>query len=310
MPRRKILIIKPGLIETIGNEENTDRVVSLGDIIRTTPILHLYKDDDVAWVTVKEGAALVRDNPHIKRVFCLGDKSLEDLQKERFDIIVNLEKDRDICLWTDSLKGEKRFGFHYDRDTGLLRVFDLNFAVLDSPGDHGLRRVNRRKWVEILFALIGEEWKGEDYLLGYKPKTKEKFDLGFNVHVGKKWTNKRWPDKGWKELEKAVREKYTYSYQRSLENLEGYMDWVNSCRLLITNDSLGMHLALALRKKTVVIFGPTSSSEIEFYGRGRGIHPETGWDCIPCFRPECQRGSLCVETVSAQKVKEAVDELF
>jgi len=42
---------------------------------------------------------------------------------------------------------------------------------------------------------------------------------------------------------------YTFSMQQGMDNLHLYMDWINSCRLLVTNDSLGLHIALASEKK-------------------------------------------------------------
>ncbi len=43
---------------------------------------------------------------------------------------------------------------------------------------------------------------------------------------------------------------------------------VNLCKVLITSDSLAMHIGIALKKKIVAFFYPTSASEIELYGRG------------------------------------------
>lgn len=46
---------------------------------------------------------------------------------------------------------------------------------------------------------------------------------------------------------------------------------VSVCNLFITSDSLGLHIALALKRKTVCLVGPTSSSEIDMYGLGDKI---------------------------------------
>ena len=49
-----------------------------------------------------------------------------------------------------------------------------------------------------------------------------------------------------------------YAFQH-LDDLHGYMDWINTCRVLITNDSLGLYLGIALGKKVIALFGPTPS---------------------------------------------------
>ena len=46
---------------------------------------------------------------------------------------------------------------------------------------------------------------------------------------------------------------------------------VGLCGVLVTSDSLAMHVGIALRKMVVVFFYPTSASEIELYGRGKKI---------------------------------------
>lgn len=43
---------------------------------------------------------------------------------------------------------------------------------------------------------------------------------------------------------------------------------VNLCSILITSDSLAMHIGIALRKKIVAFFYPTSANEIELYNPG------------------------------------------
>lgn len=46
---------------------------------------------------------------------------------------------------------------------------------------------------------------------------------------------------------------------------------VSVCGLFITTDSLGMHIALALKRKSVILIGPTSVSEIDAYGIGEKV---------------------------------------
>jgi heptosyltransferase-2 len=43
---------------------------------------------------------------------------------------------------------------------------------------------------------------------------------------------------------------------------------IDLCRVVVTSDSLALHVALALGKRVVAFFYPTSAAEIELYGRG------------------------------------------
>jgi heptosyltransferase-2 len=54
------------------------------------------------------------------------------------------------------------------------------------------------------------------------------------------------------------------------------MDWIHSCRVVVSTDSLGLHLGLAMDKWVVGLFGPTDPSEIHGYGRWRCVRAPSG----------------------------------
>ncbi len=60
---------------------------------------------------------------------------------------------------------------------------------------------------------------------------------------------------------------------------------VNLCKVLVASDSLALHVSIALKKKVVCFFGPTSYTEIELYGRGIKVLPKIG--CLCCYKPKC-----------------------
>ena len=91
MKNHKILIIKTGYSEILDSESNS-RKVSLGDVLRTTPILHLFKNDKVTWVTDAEARPLLEHNPLIHRLMFYDFTIRDQLSAEKFDTIINLEK--------------------------------------------------------------------------------------------------------------------------------------------------------------------------------------------------------------------------
>ena len=60
---------------------------------------------------------------------------------------------------------------------------------------------------------------------------------------------------------------------------------VNLCKILITSDSLAMHIGIALKKKVICFFYSTSSSEIELYNRGIKIIGKGEDYCS--YKPKC-----------------------
>lgn len=54
---------------------------------------------------------------------------------------------------------------------------------------------------------------------------------------------------------------------------------ISICNLVVSTDSLGLHLALALKRKVVVVIGPTSVSEIDLYGLGKKVVAKSNQVC-------------------------------
>jgi heptosyltransferase-2 len=79
---------------------------------------------------------------------------------------------------------------------------------------------------------------------------------------------------------------------------------IAACDVVFSGDSLGMHMAIALEKWTVVWFGPTCAQEIDLYGRGEKIIAQT--PCQPCWKRSCDRTPMCYDRVSHQQVVEAL----
>ena len=91
-------------------------------------------------------------------------------------------------------------------------------------------------------------------------------------------------------------------------SLREFIALVGLCDLLVTSDTLGLHVALGLGKKVVGLFGPTSSAEIDMYGRGVKIVPDV--DCACCYLRECVRRPSCMERISPATVLAAVKGLL
>ena len=123
----------------------------------------------------------------------------------------------------------------------------------------------------------------------------EEKDILLNTQIGSKWPTKSWPKENWLVLKRLLEERgLRVSLQDEqgsgvLQNLYGYMDWINSVKILVSVDSLGLHLGIVLRKKILGLFGPTPYREVYFYGRGKPILPEPIPACITCFKSICER---------------------
>ena len=76
------------------------------------------------------------------------------------------------------------------------------------------------------------------------------------------------------------------------------------CSVVLSGDSLAMHIALAMGRRVVVLFGPTSPAEIELYDLGEKVVP--AMDCVSCYKKECDYQPNCMASISVNLVKNAI----
>ncbi|RME14413.1 MAG: glycosyltransferase family 9 protein [Bdellovibrio sp.] len=79
---------------------------------------------------------------------------------------------------------------------------------------------------------------------------------------------------------------------------------VKACDLVISGDSLGMHMAIALKKWVVAWFGPTCPQEIDFYHRG--VKVQTRKSCAPCWKRHCSQQIKCNEDIDILEILQGV----
>lgn len=83
---------------------------------------------------------------------------------------------------------------------------------------------------------------------------------------------------------------------------------LDRCDALVTGDTMAMHMATAFAKPSVVIFGPTSSAEIELYGSGEKVFA-ADLECLCCYSL-CDRTPSCMDLVSVAQVSEALENVL
>lgn len=294
---KRVLIIKTGYAGVL-DEDSDSRKVSLGDVLRTTVLLHLYKNDYVTWLTDEYAFPLLKGdsfiNSFINRLLPCDFTTAFQLESEEFDTII------------------ERHGFRFDRRTGKTKACDKAFEILAVSYDPNLRKKNNVPFQKLLFEALWTKWNKEEYILGYKPKTGERYDVALNTQVGEKWPTKAWSVENWDNVEKMLKEagfKVTRQDKQGpevLKNPYGYMDWFNSYKLIVTNDGLGLHLGFALKKRVLGLFGPSPHQEVYFYERGKAILPNNSHSCLPCFQPKYTNDSFCMNLINPEMVSNEI----
>ncbi|MFN8846864.1 MAG: glycosyltransferase family 9 protein [Bdellovibrionales bacterium] len=79
---------------------------------------------------------------------------------------------------------------------------------------------------------------------------------------------------------------------------------IAACDIIVSGDSLGMHMAISQKVPVVAWFGPTCSQEIELFGRGEKLL--TSATCSPCWKRSCNEKVMCYDQMDLNLIKEAV----
>jgi heptosyltransferase-2 len=245
------------------------KIGALGDVLRTTPLLHRLQGN-VTWVTDRRATPLLAGNKHLARVIAADEAG--PIKREKFDWVINFDESREACLLASSVKAVRKTG-------ALLRNGSPAYCERSAPwfdmsliSRLGIRKADRLKYASrktyqhFLFKACGFSFTGEEYLLARPAPASASRTVAIEMRTGPKWPLKYWP--GYEALIELFKEKgVDFFILRQRRMLRDYISDINRCSILLSGDTLAMHIALALRKRAVAVFNCTSPWEIYGYGR-------------------------------------------
>jgi heptosyltransferase-2 len=286
----KILIVKLG---------------AMGDVLRTTCLLRVL-EGEIDWITSKRGSLLLKNNPFIKNIILFDER--HNIINKEYDLIISLEDEEQVLKFVSSLNHKKLVGSYYDRgatysedssewfDMGLISKYGKEKA-------DELKKLNKRSYQEMLFSMLGKKFNGEEYVFDYPRNKVGENIIGVEKNAGGVWNLKKWP-KYDELISRLKREGYKVKVFEFRKNITDYFNDINSCKVVVTGDTLTMHLGLVLEKKVVALFGPTSYNEIYGYGRMKKIYANMG--CLCCYRRTCDKKPNCMDNISVEEVYKTV----
>lgn len=239
-----------------------------GDVVRTTPILHLFRGKAIAWVTDPKNKELLPQNYQNMHIF-----SPEALPTTTSHLVLSLDEDKNAIALLERIQFDRLIGVYrasngdYRYTPEMEEWFDMSLV-----SRYGKAEADRRKWQNrktypfYLFKALGATFQQEPYLINEKvvsePKPKR---IGIEARAGDRWPTKRWNqfDKLAQILQQQGFEVFFFQQRPTLIE---YMKDIASCEFIFTGDTLCMHIALALRIPHIAFFTCTSPWEIEDYG--------------------------------------------
>jgi len=298
----------------------------------------------ITWITRRESRPLLERNPYISEVLTYGEDALLQLRVRSFDRVINLDAGKTSAALATAARASRKDGFVLDRQgvvqpTNLAARRWLEMGVFDD-----LKRQGTRTYQDLMADIIDLGGRAHRYILELTDDERsasvshlERIGvdfkrplIGLNTGAGHRWQLKQWREDGYLSLVDRLARKYdvqfvllggpeererherlrTASNQLLLDAgcdnpVRHFAALVGACDLVVTGDTLAMHLSLALGRRTVVLFGPTSAAEIELYGLGEKVVPNMG--CLSCYKMTCDFVPNCMELITTEMVEAAFE---
>ncbi len=313
---KKILIIKLGAI---------------GDVIRTTPLLRKLKetepDAQIWWLTLTPDVI----PKSVDMILPFTPQSIVTLQAMEFDLIFNLDKDKEACALASLLKSKNKKGFVLEGGKCVPADSAAEHKYLTGVFDD-LSKSNTKSYQQEIFEICGFPFKGEHYVMPQLEEHKWKLPgkkkiIGLNTGCGGRWTSRLWPDAYWVSLAKKLK-KAGYvplllggeqEHKKNLRlakqsgaaylghfPLHTFTSEVNQCDLVVTAVTMAMHLTIGLGKKIILFNNIFNRHEFELYGQGEILEPDFECDCF--YTPTCPNN--CMQYLSVDRVFDACKRLL
>ncbi len=331
-----ILIIK---LDAIGD------VLRTTSILHSLKAKH--PDSFIVWLTKENAKDIFELNHYVDEVKTLeSPELLSDLSLIKFDIVINLDPSPVSSSLASFTKSDKKIGFGLN-EKGKVYPFNIESEEWFEMGAFdSLKKRNEKTYQQIIHEICSLDYnKGEIIfnLSEYETKLAEKFYkknklnrfdkiIGINAGASNRWQFKKWRTEGYIELIKLLSKEYNCAFllfggkneiklnrqlKKTTKNifdtgsnntLRELASYINLVDVLITGDTLALHIATALKKNVVCIFGPTSYAEIEDYGLITKVYPDL--ECLSCYKNKCDFVPNCMELVTTKMVLNSVKSIF
>ena len=310
---------------------------ALGDVIRTTPLLERFKKEypgvHVTWLTLSP-AILPKDQ--IDVIYTWDFTSVFTIENSSFDIAVNLDKDPEACMLLAKVDAPIKYGYTWANNHIAPATEKANHKLLTGFFDE-LSKNNTKSYLEEIFEICHFDFRKEDYQINlnhalaktWKDKLQSlaagKVIVGLNTGCGPRWNTRLWSEESWETLATQLHENGFYpiflggelEHAKNLKmaditgahypghfSLEEFIALTNACDIIVTQVSMMMHIATALRKKMVLCNTIFNKHEFELYERGIIVGPPN--ECVCFYGNTCIKGTSCMHDITPNDFLKAI----
>ncbi|MGZ3744705.1 MAG: glycosyltransferase family 9 protein [Pseudobdellovibrionaceae bacterium] len=302
-----------------------------------------YPGSHITWVTDTPSDQLLRNHPLVDRVLTTRTEDLLGLSVLKFDVTFMIDKSLKAAGVLRQTQTDQVFGFKVEAFSGAILPATSAAQELWSLGLSNQAKFFENKKAEtqlLIEALELGPFQRDEYNLPLSPSEEREVRrrhklwrqghslvLGINTGCSPVIAYKKLSVEFQRQIIQTIKKEWDVSVvllggpedsERNLQIGEGLaliqssttsglregLLSVAACDLVLTGDSLGMHLAISQKKYVVAWFGPTCAQEIDLYDRGEKILSHAS--CGPCWKRLCDKPTMCYDQVSSVEILNAL----
>lgn len=306
------------------------------------PIRRRNPGAQITWITEAPAHRLFQGHPQVDRVLTTSESDLLELSVLEFDVAYIVDKSAKAWGIFKRTRAQQVFGFQA-LSTGAIAPITPAAQELWSLGldDHKKFFENQKSEIQLITEALELNYQRDEYNLPLNEAERQlqaqrwgewsemgrKVVIGLNTGCAATLPAKKLSVENHRELIRKLEKDSSLSLvllggpedtERNRQIGEQNSAWqspttaglrdglvsVAACDLVISGDSLGLHMAISQRKPVIAWFGPTCAHEIELYGRGQKILTQA--PCSPCWKRSCHKPVMCYDLVELDDIVDAV----
>ena len=320
------------------------RFSSIGDIVLTTPVIRClrkkFPDATIHFLTKQQFKNILEHNPYLDKIHTLGDSfelMLHELNTEEYDYVIDLHHNLRTLRVKRFLKNVKAFSFN---KLNVEKFIYTNLKINTLPKKH----IVDRNMETIASLGVTNDGFGLDYFIPEKDIVKNTDIPTSHLHgyiaivIGAALATKKLPIHKLKELCAAIdhpiillggkEDQADGEMIAAIDNIKVYnacgkfnlnesADLLKRAKLVISHDTGLMHIAAALQKPVISVWGNTvpAFGMYPYYGKNSKQYFDTVeinklW-CRPCSKigyNKCPRGHFkCMELIAVNEIVKLVN---
>ena len=271
------------------------KLSSLGDIVHSMVVLQFvkkhYPDSEIDWIVEKRFQGVLENNPHINQIHTVNlnaakkQKSLKLLFKEliqvkkygKYDVVIDLQGLIKSAIISMFISSRKIVGFDKNSIRERLASYFYNQKVAIGYDKNSIERCAKLISEALRIKITKDDLINKELYLFSKSNLCISQTPYIVFVTGSTWESRNYPKESFVEIADALnkscfvtwgneQEKESAEWMRNKSkyiqvmpklNLDDLKQVIRHSSLLIGNDTGPSHIAWALNRPSIILFGPT-----------------------------------------------------